>query len=595
MKFIVKNIPFAGIIVINSIAAAGGYRMENLKPAILIISAVVLLNLIIAVIGKVKSYFVYGVSGVVIIGAVSIIYLPALGQIYLENTIPGLYMGLFLVAALPPLFKLDPFTYEFSKKNYPEAITRTDQFLKINLVINYIWAVLFGVSIALSTIKYTDDAGMQMILATLFPIVLMVAVGIPVNRKLPGIIMEKIPNEPLYFSSTKEMFDAMPHGLNKKAAKGVDAIIQFYLTGKDPVDGYLTIKDLQCMYTEGSHPNPTTTIKSDSALWLKISNNEVAGDKAYINKEYTVEGDVSMLLNMDELFGSTGEAEKSVKKELKKIKFSYKTFEPGQIKKIVVFDGGPRSKKYSKTTFMVNHFCNGAKSAGAEIETIKLKDMNINPCTGCYTCWTKTPGECIFKDDMADLLLKMRKADLILFVSPLYTFSVTGIMKNFLDRTLPQIKPYMLVEDGLTRHPGRYPKDKTQGFVVFSAAGFPEVKGNFDGLKAMFRCIHNHSENRYLMGEFFMPGAELIAQPVYANRRKTVEQACRYAGEQVVKEGKINKELMEVVSNTQITKEKFQEQANWFWESMDGKASYMKHSPGLNGIETEFEQFQVNG
>ena len=62
---------------------------------------------------------------------------------------------------------------------------------------------------------------------------------------------------------------------------------------------------------------------------------------------------------------------------------------------------------------------------------------------------------------------------------------------------------------------------------------------------------------------------------------KRVEQACSNAGEQVVKEGKINMEFMEDVSDVGITQKKFQEQADYFWESLDGKASYLKSSPKL--------------
>ena len=141
MRFIIKYLPFVGIIAINSLAVAGRYRLENLKPYILVISAIVLINFIIAIIAKAKSYFVYGVSGIVITGAIAVFFWPSIGQIYLENAIAGLYLGLFLVAMLPPIFKFDPFTYEFSKKNYPEVITKTDQFRKINIIINYIWAV----------------------------------------------------------------------------------------------------------------------------------------------------------------------------------------------------------------------------------------------------------------------------------------------------------------------------------------------------------------------------------------------------------------------------------------------------------------------
>ena len=79
-----------------------------------------------------------------------------------------------------------------------------------------------------------------------------------------------------------------------------------------------------------------------------------------------------------------------------------------------------------------------------------------------------------------------------------------------------------------------------------------------------------------------MPGAELIAQPVYIERRNSIEQACYTAGVQIVKQGKVDKEFMEVVSDTQITQKEFQEYANYAWELLDGKASYLKDFPRLD-------------
>ena len=66
--------------------------------------------------------------------------------------------------------------------------------------------------------------------------------------------------------------------------------------------------------------------------------------------------------------------------------------------------------------------------------------------------------------------------------------------------------PYMLVENGDTKHPHRYPDDREQGFVGFSAAGFPEVEHNFNGLKGMFRCLHSHLEKASMKAEFSMLG-----------------------------------------------------------------------------------------
>jgi len=178
---------------------------------------------------------------------------------------------------------------------------------------------LFGISIILSVIKYSDDGGIQVIISSIVPIVLLLAVGMPVNKKLPSVLMQTTQAEQLHFKSIKELFEAMPHGLNKKLANGIDTTMQFHLTGEEPTDGYLTIKDLECTYTEGIHPNPKTTIKSDSKLWLAISNNEVSGDQAYINNKYAVTGDATIMLKISELFAPPSEAVEEAKEEPRKI------------------------------------------------------------------------------------------------------------------------------------------------------------------------------------------------------------------------------------------------------------------------------------
>ena len=584
MKFILKNLPFVSIIAINSLATAGRFRPEALKPFLLAITAVVVVNMIVAVIVKVRSYFLYGLSGTIIIGTFSVFFLPTLGQIYLEHVIAFLYVGLFVVAFFPPLFTMDPFTYEFSKKQYPKVVTQTAQFRKINLIMNYLWAGLFGICIILTETVYSANGGIQILASNIAPIMLLLIIGIPMNIKLPAILMQSVRGDRMHFKSIKELFEAMPYGLNNKVARGIDTIVQFRLTGEEPTDGYLIIKDMNCTYSDGIHPNPKTTVNCDSRLWLSISNNDTSGDQAYINKKYTVDGDETLMLNFNDLFDRSGDNEEditSAKINSSEIKFKYKTIAPKQIKKIVVFDGGPRNSKFSKTTLMANSFCKGAESEGAEVEFVRLKNKKIHPCSGCFSCWTKTPGECIFKDDMTELREKLRKADLVVFASPLYIFSVTGIMKNFLDRMLPNMKPYMLLKDGLTMHPHRYPEDNDQVFVVFSAAGFPEVDHNFDGLKGMFRCLHSHFEKSSLMGEFYLPGAELIAQPIYANRRHAVQQACYDAGKQSVIAGKINVEFMQIVASMEISQAKFGEQADYFWESLDGKSAFLANAPKL--------------
>jgi len=254
---------------------------------------------------------------------------------------------------------------------------------------------------------------------------------------------------------------------------------------------------------------------------------------------------------------------------------------PGYIKKIVVINSSPRTEQFSKSLLMANKFIAGAESAGAETEMVNLKDKTINYCTCCYSCWTKTPGVCIFKDDMPKILEKIRMADLVVYVTPLYVFSVSAQLKVFIDRMLPLLQPYMVKTDGITNHPNRFEEDRPNGLVVFSAGGFPEVSKNFDGISAIVRNIGSHFQTTNLMAEFFLPASELLQQPVYRERKTRVEEACFSAGRDAVLTGTINDSYMEIVSDPGIDQDVFIDQANMFWKSLDGKKAYYQGTPKL--------------
>ena len=62
-----------------------------------------------------------------------------------------------------------------------------------------------------------------------------------------------------------------------------------------------------------------------------------------------------------------------------------------------------------------------AVSSGCEFELVYLKDMEVEPCTGCLTCmWTE--GQCCIKDGMQELYDKIMHADamIIRFSNILY-------------------------------------------------------------------------------------------------------------------------------------------------------------------------------
>ena len=584
LKKITGIVPFVVIIVINSVAASmlkRGGKVEDFKILLIVAVGIIALNLILAAMKKILSYFTIAISSVVLPGIFSVFLFPQLGMLFLNNAVAALYVALFSAAFFPPLFRIDPFTYEYSKKDYPEAVHKMALFISINLILNYIWAFIFAIAFILTLITYTDDYALQQILQSIIPIVLLI--GLPLTIKLPGILMSKGSSAKNNFQTVKELFEAMPYGLNTKKSEGLDVVIQFRLDGEEEIDGYLTINNNECTYNSGLYNKPTTTIISDSKLWLDISNGDVSGDEALINNRYTVEGDAGILLKLSDLFTASEpvKTKRKIKKETRETQFDYKTFEPKQIRKIFVVNASPRTDKYSKSLMMARKFITGAESAGAEIEMVTLKDKTINYCTGCYTCWTKTPGVCIHKDDMQEILEKVRNADLVVYVTPLYIFSISAQLKVFLDRLLPNMKPYMVKTDGITHHPTRKEIEKHTGMVIFSAGGFPEVKHNFDGISSIIRNIDSHNPIEDLMAEFYLPAAELLQQTVYRERKLRVEEACFNAGRDVVLLGAISNDYMKIVADPGVAQEVFMDQANSYWRSLDGIKSYYQGTQKL--------------
>ena len=101
--------------------------------------------------------------------------------------------------------------------------------------------------------------------------------------------------------------------------------------------------------------------------------------------------------------------------------------------KVLAFNSSPRKGK-GNTALILDPFLEGMRESGAEVELFYNDKLKVKPCTGCFNCWLKTPGVCSHKDDMQWLLPKMRDADVIVYATPVYSYGMTGQMKNLIDR-----------------------------------------------------------------------------------------------------------------------------------------------------------------
>jgi len=213
--------------------------------------------------------------------------------------------------------------------------------------------------------------------------------------------------------------------------------------------------------------------------------------------------------------------------------------------KILAFNGSPRGTG-SNTDKILLPFLEGAREAGAETEVVYLKGKKIEYCLGCFTCWTKTPGVCIHRDDMPELLEKIRPADVLVYASPLYIYTVTAQMKAFLDRHIPLLSPYIVKRGDQYIHPRRNEEEWPKKMVLISNCGFPEGH-HFSALEEMFRCF-NSGPDTELAATIFCAGGELLSQPAMQEHLQWYLDAAHNAGREVVEGGGIAPQTQAVLA-----------------------------------------------
>ncbi len=98
-------------------------------------------------------------------------------------------------------------------------------------------------------------------------------------------------------------------------------------------------------------------------------------------------------------------------------------------------------------------------ASSRNLVSIDVSKETLNSCIGCFGCWTRTPGVCVFTQDSGtSFLKKVFDGDFTVFISSIKWGTYSQSVKSYADRLLPLLHPYFVKRNGEMHHQLRYGK-----------------------------------------------------------------------------------------------------------------------------------------
>ena len=98
--------------------------------------------------------------------------------------------------------------------------------------------------------------------------------------------------------------------------------------------------------------------------------------------------------------------------------------------RILMIESSPHM--HGSSNLLAERFAEGAREASHQVEVFDAARADLHPCLGCNACGMA--GQCVQKDDMVKLREMLLRADMAVFVTPLYYFGMSAQLKTVIDR-----------------------------------------------------------------------------------------------------------------------------------------------------------------
>ncbi len=104
-------------------------------------------------------------------------------------------------------------------------------------------------------------------------------------------------------ATVKETFDAMPGRFKTDRAQGVNAVIQYDITGEGGGTYNVSIADGKCALQEGPAASPTLTLTMSAQDWLDMVSGKLNGQMAFMSGKLKLKGDMGLAMKLAGMFG----------------------------------------------------------------------------------------------------------------------------------------------------------------------------------------------------------------------------------------------------------------------------------------------------
>lgn len=133
--------------------------------------------------------------------------------------------------------------------------------------------------------------------------------------------------------------------------------------------------------------------------------------------------------------------------------------------RITILNGTPEGEHNDFNRFL-EILCPSLEKENHRVIHLELAKMDIRYCTGCWGCWVKTPGECVFADDHAIICKEAINSDLLIFASPMKMGFISSVLKKTMDRLIPLVHPYIEFVQKEMHHLKRYKNYPAVGLLL---------------------------------------------------------------------------------------------------------------------------------